>query len=143
MIWCVEVVVTSRHELTVVLRFVAAIVAVVHCKVLRLRKTRTFQISKSDTLKIDKNIETFKQINYHFHKVFTFGIRRRWKRNVVSIFFVSSSFLLTSRATLRMAIPITTLADNPSEEEDGGDGKDGVRGSPLPQRWSWGWWSLE
>lgn len=27
---------TSRHDLTVVLRFVAAIVAVVHCKVLRL-----------------------------------------------------------------------------------------------------------
>jgi len=57
----VAVVVTSRHELTVtvVLRFVAAIVAVVHRMVLRLRNARTFQISKSDMLKIDKNIETF------------------------------------------------------------------------------------
>ena len=31
-----------------------------------------------------------------------------------------------------MAIPITTPADNPSEEEDGGDGEDGVRGGPPP-----------
>ena len=31
-----------------------------------------------------------------------------------------------------MAIPITTPVDNPSEEEDGGDGKDGVRGGPPP-----------
>lgn len=49
-------VVTSRHDLTVVLRFAAAIVAAVHRKVLRLRNTKNIPNLKN---RIIEKIKTF------------------------------------------------------------------------------------
>ena len=55
-------VVTSRHDLTVVLRFAAAIVAAVHRKVLRLRNTKNIpnlKIGLLKRLKLFKKLKSF------------------------------------------------------------------------------------
>ena len=65
------VVVTSRHDLTVVLRFVAAIVdVVVHRKVLRLRNTKNIpnlKIGLLKRLKLLKKLKSFgtKRLNLY------------------------------------------------------------------------------
>ena len=129
------VIVTSRHDLTVVLRFVAAIVAVVHRMVLRLRNARTLQISKSDMLKIDKTLKLSNKLIIISIKLIPLRqkeVEEEHSKHLLRLFFVSSYKLIIHRkkkTTRRRRRRWSSR--RPSAAATWGIG-----------RWSWGWWRV-